>query len=108
MDLFNRIPPVYKSVSQVNAMQVAAPAASSGLTSLFGSLFCHPMSPYKTVDGRSANAPASSGFWSILGSSPSYKTAPAVSTAPADGDTDDFGVDDSRECDPGPDEIVVL
>jgi hypothetical protein len=105
MDFFARINPQYKSVSQVTTVHAAQPAVSSGLTGLFGSLFGGSKPAYKTVDGQSAYAPTSTGFWSMFGSAPSYKTAPAVIA------TDDDGMpvdDDSDACAPGPDEIVVL
>lgn len=111
MDLFGRINPQYNSVSQVSQVSqvtIAHPGVSSRLTGLFGSLFGSPAPTYKSVDGQSAYAPASSGFWSMFGgSSPPYKIAPAVIDDPVD-DTGDPVDDDSGACAPGPDEIVVL
>jgi hypothetical protein len=104
MDFFSRITPGYKSVSTGTAAH-SQPAASSGLTGLIGSLFGSATPAYKTIDGQSAKAPASSGFWSMFGTAPSYKTAPAATVAPFDADP---GVDEDGACAPGPDEIVVL
>lgn len=101
MDFFSRINPAYKSVA--NQLQASPhPAATSGLSGLFGSLLGRTTPAYKTVDGGAyAYAPASSGFWSMFSASPSYKTAPAVSA-------DDASVDECDADDIGPDQVVVL
>ena len=105
MDFFNRINPGYRSVSQAAYMQ---PVASSGLTGLISSMFGHATPAYKTVAGSSAYAPVSSGFWSMFGSGPSYKTAPTMSTDQQDAiDAGDAGADGGA-CAIGPDQIVVL
>jgi hypothetical protein len=109
MELFNRMNPPYKSVSQLTSVHAAQPAVSNGLPGLFGSLFGGATPTYKTADGRSAQAPASSGFWSMFGmSTPSYKMAPAVTAAPIEDDTGDPAVDENGACAHGPDEIVIL
>ncbi len=110
MDIFSRINPAYKNVSKTTAAH-AQPAASSWLSSLFGSLFGSSMPAYKTADGQSAQASSSSGFWPMFGTAPSYKTASAASAAPFDFDASeacDVGIDEDSACDPGPDQIVVL
>ncbi len=110
MDIFSRINPAYRNVSKLTAAH-AQPAASGCLSGLIGSLFGSSNPAYKTVDGQSAQAPSSSGFWSMLGTAPSYKTATAAMAAPFDLDACDpcdLGVDEDGACDPGPDQIVVL
>src|SRR3569833_2743847 len=103
MDFFNRINPGYRSVSQAAYVQ---PVASSGLTGLIGSMFGHATPAYKAVDGQGAYAPVSSGFWSMFGSGPSYKTAPAMSAnEQAALDAGDAGTD-AGACGLGPDQIV--
>ncbi|MEO8553996.1 MAG: hypothetical protein ABI678_28675 [Kofleriaceae bacterium] len=105
MEIFGRINPPYKSVSQATA---AHPSIASRLTGFFGSLFGASAPVYQSVDGQGAYAPASSGFWSMFGgSTPPYKIAPATTDGPLD-DTGTSVDDDSGACAPGPDEIVVL
>ena len=107
MDFFNRIYPGYRCVSQAAYVQ---PGASSGLTCLIGSMFGHTTPAYKTIGGPSAYASGSSGFWSMFGSGPSYKTAPAMSAEQQDPlaiDAGDPGADEDP-CELGPDRIVVL
>ena len=110
MDIFSRINPAYRNVSKLTAAQ-AQPAASSWPSGLIGSLLGSSNPAYKTVDGQSAQAPSSSGFWSMLGAVPSYKTATSAMAAPFDldaCDACDLDVDDNGACDLGPDQIVVL
>lgn len=111
MDIFSRFNPAYKNVSKVTTVAQAQPAASSWLSGLLGPLFGSSMPAYKTVDGHGAQAPSSSGFWSMFGSAPSYKTVSASSAAPLEVDACDacdLGVDENAACDIGPDQIVVL
>lgn len=112
-NFFSRIGPAYKSVA--NKVQAyAQPAATGWLSGLLGSLTGRVTPAYKTVDGQSARAPASSGFWSMFFASPSYKTARVESFEPIDADTSldcdagDPGVDESGACVDGQDLIVVL
>ena len=110
MGIFSRNNPAYRNVSKLTVAH-AQPAASSWLSGLLGSLFGSSMPAYKTIDGQSAQAPSSSGFWPMFGTAPSYKTASAATTAPFDldaCDACDLGVDEDGACDPGPDQIVVL
>ena len=101
--------PTYKTVTQfaqIPTLQMQ-PSLSSGVTGFFSSLFGSSTPTNKTVGGQYVQMPASSGLWSIFGiSSPSYKTAPAMTDAPDDDDA--AIVDDLDACDPGPDNIVVL
>jgi hypothetical protein len=111
MELFNRISPVYKSAA--NKVQAyAQTAATNGLSGLLGSLFGRSAPVYKTVDGQSAKAPASSsGWWGMFSASPTYKKAPAVIDADADAcfeDAGEPGVDESGACIADQDQIVVL
>ena len=112
MEFFTRVSPSYKSVAKSQASTRAA--ATSGLSSLFGSLLGGATPAYKTVDGQRARAPTSSSFWSMFSASPSYKTVPAVTIEPCDAmalfddDTGDSGDDENCAVDVGPDQIVVL
>lgn len=105
MDFFSRINPAYKSVT--NQLQAAPqPAATGGLSGLFGSLLGRVTPAYRTVDGGAYTyAPASSGVFSMFSASPSYKTAPAASVAD---DADVACVADDDASDIGPDQVVVL
>ena len=117
MEFFTRNTPAYKIAA--NSKQAVRPSTTSWFSNLFGSLLGSTPA-YKTVDGRRVSAPASSGFWSLIGSSsPTYKTAPAL-TAPldveasldADASLDvdgaDVVLDQTEACASGPDQIVIL
>ena len=124
MDIFKTNAPAYKTATKLATMQAAhaRPAPSSGLSSLFGSLFGNATPAYKGVDGARVTASASSGFLGSLLSvaGPSYKTARVAAQqveAPAElaADVDanviviDVGVDaDACGCPPASDEVVVL
>ncbi|MFT3695818.1 MAG: hypothetical protein QM831_21965 [Kofleriaceae bacterium] len=89
--------PAYKTASSPGA---AAPVAS-GLASMFGSLIGGNTPTYKTTGEQPRQAPASSPglLRIIIGSPPSYKTAPMVTEELDDGsDADDCGnVDDADD-----------
>jgi hypothetical protein len=110
MDIFNRTTPVYKA-SFANAAAHTQPAASpNGLLGLIGSLFGSATPVYKTVDGRGANALASSSglFGSLLSApTPVYKTAPVATGELA---AEDLGADgeDTPACALTSDEVVLL
>jgi len=107
MAFFNSSSPVYKTATAPNAI---ASAPSSG-ASLLGSLIGGSTPVYKTLDGQTGQAPASSGMLQIfVGSAPSYKTAPQTNTDVADsdgGDADDTD-DGSASCPLPTDTVVVL
>ncbi len=119
MDLFKSNTPVYKSGKAAKATVTRPVATSSGLSGLFGSLFGGATPTYKTVDGRGAKAPASSGLLSMFAVAPSYKTAQPTDLAEPvlEGDmiavdvaqAEDLGLDDEgATCVYAPDEVVLL
>lgn len=118
MELFTRNSPVYQR-GKVSKKFAAAtqPTATSGLSSLIGSLFGSATPAYKTLAGRDAKASApSKGLLSMFAVAPSYKTAhmaALVEEAPLEIDAvadagDPGDDDDGAVCLRVTDEIVLL
>ena len=113
MEFFSRINPAYKSAA--NRVQAYAQPATSRISGMLGSLLSRVTPSYKSVDGQSANAPASSsGLLSMFSTSPSYKLARMEPVDPIDTDAvffaeaGDAGTDEGSTCIVGADQIVLL
>ena len=105
----------YRNATPVYQGSQAQPAQRTGLLAELGSVVGGDATPaYRTVDGSSVQAPASSRNWlRMFAVTPSYKTAAQCTAGPADPSgpsPDDGGGDADPECgcDGQPMQVVIL
>lgn len=109
MAFFNTISPSYKQASSPNAKMYAPSAQSSGLASVFGSLFGDTTPVYKTRDGQAGRAPASSGLMRIfVGTPPSYRTVESAGASLTDEEPAVEEVENAEDASAPPTDTIVL